>query len=523
MLSCRVALDPDIVLLEDEFAINEMSHDREYRWQIGGTELLFSPTAQGNGILLTAPDRAVKRIECRWTVHVEAGTRFLGDHWERGYGDLEWRGMVPERVMPWYVMANFRQATEGFGVRTNPAAFAYWKVNSQFVTLVLDIRSGSKGVKLGQRPLDVATIVTREAKPDESPFTATTEFCKLMHDAPRRTAMPVYGANDWYFRYGENSEASVLLDGSIVSDLSSSATNRPFMVIDDGWQRKTDWDDLDAGGEHTRSNSKFPDMAALADKLKAMGNRPGIWVRPLAAQKDYSEKLLLKGRRKIIDPSIPDALALITKNFQQLTQWGYELIKPDFTTFDILGKWGKDMGAEVAIGEWSFADTTRTTAEIIRQLYQTMRDASGEAIIIGCNTVGHLGAGLFEIQRTGNDTSGLEWEKTRRMGVNTLAFRMPQHDTFFAADADCVGLTKKIPWSLNKEWLTLLAQSGTALFVSSEPETLGAEQRNVLKESFSLAAQPQPPIEPIDWMDNICPTEWKSGKRLLKTNWFSCK
>ncbi|MBL8026245.1 MAG: hypothetical protein JNL74_07530 [Fibrobacteres bacterium] len=523
MISKRVALEPYVVLLEDELSTHEMKRSKENLWQIDGAELLFSPTAQGNSIVLRASAKAVKRIECRWDIKIKTGTKFLGDHWERGYGDLEWRGIVPERVMPWYVMANFGQATEGFGVRTNPGAFAYWKVNSQFVTLVLDVRSGSNGVRLGQRPLSVATIVTREAKPNESAFTATTEFCKVMHDAPRRTALPVYGANDWYFRYGENSEATVLLDGSIVSELSTSSTNRPYMVIDDGWQRKTDWDDLDAGGEHINSNSKFPDMAALAGKLKAMGTHPGIWVRPITAQKDLSEKLLLKGRRKIMDPSIPEVLALITKNFQQLTQWGYELIKPDFTTFDLLGKWGKDMGADLAAGEWSFSDSSRTTAEIIRQLYQTLRDAAGQAVIIGCNTVGHLGAGLFEIQRTGNDTSGLEWEKTRRMGVNTLAFRMPQHDTFFTADADCVGLTKKISWQLNKEWLNLLAKSGTALFVSFEPEMIGSEQRKALKESFSLAAIPQQPIEPLDWMDNICPTEWRSETELISNNWFSLK
>ena len=71
------------------------------------------------------------------------------------------------------------------------------------------------------------------------------------------------------------------------------------------------------------------------------------------------------------------------------------------------------------------------------RLYQTLRAAAGDAVLLGCNTMGHLGAGLFEIQRTGDDTSGHVWERTRRMGVNTLAYRLPQNGTFFTCDADC--------------------------------------------------------------------------------------
>ena len=93
----------------------------------------------------------------------------------------------------------------------------------------------------------------------------------------------------------------------------------------------------------------------------------------------------------------------------------------------------------------------------------------------------HLSAGLFEICRVGDDTSGTEWARTRKMGVNTLAFRGAQHGAFYVADADCVGVTNAVPWSLNRQWLDLLARSGTMLFVSLAPDALGAEQRRDLK------------------------------------------
>src|SRR5206468_2079773 len=86
---------------------------------------------------------------------------------------------------------------------------------------------------------------------------------------------------------------------------------------------------------------------------------------------------------------------------------------------------------------WSSAsDPGRTTAEVIDGLYRTIRAAAGEMLVIGCNTVSHLSAGHFEMCRVGDDTSGTDWSRTRKMGVNTLAFRGPQHGAFYIADAD---------------------------------------------------------------------------------------
>jgi hypothetical protein len=109
------------------------------------------------------------------------------------------------------------------------------------------------------------------------------------------------------------------------------------------------------------------------------------------------------------------------------------------------------MGPDLTATRWRFQNRGKTTAEIIRDLYRAVRQGAGDPVLIGCNTMGHLAAGLVEAQRIGDDTSGRDWSRTRKMGVNTLAFRMAQHDTFFAADADCVPLTRNpTPWSASK-------------------------------------------------------------------------
>ena len=104
---------------------------------------------------------------------------------------------------------------------------------------------------------------------------------------------------------------------------------------------------------------------------------------------------------------------------------------------------------------------------MISELYAMLRQEAGERVLLdGCNTVGHLGQGIFDLQRTGDDTSGRQWERTRRMGVNTLAFRLPQNGTFYTVDADLVGITAAVPWELNRQWLDVLAHSGVATIVS---------------------------------------------------------
>ena len=126
---------------------------------------------------------------------------------------------------------------------------------------------------------------------------------------------------------------------------------------------------------------------------------------------------------------------------------------------------------------------------------------------------------LVHVQRIGDDTSGVQWERTRKMGINSLAYRAAQHGAFFAVDADCVGLTEKIPWELNRQWLELVARSGTPLFVSVDPKAAVSEQRAALKDAFALAAKLQPLGEPLDWLNTTCPARWLLNGAEVEFDW----
>ncbi len=110
--------------------------------------------------------------------------------------------------------------------------------------------------------------------------------------------------------------------------------------------------------------------------------------------------------------------------------------------------------------------------------------------------------------------------RARKMGVNCLAFRAHQHEAFYQIDADCVGLTTKVPWELNRQWLDLLARSGTPLFVSVEPAAAGRAQQAALREAFTRAARPQALAEPLDWMRSTAPSHWRLGDDAVHYDWY---
>lgn len=511
---------PDVVTVQSDVGESRMLATGG-RWESGDIRVQIAEVSDALRVQLSAPHTAVKRIHLRWRGNIDAVRLLMGDAWERGYGDLEWRAFVPDRVLPWYFATNDGELTHAYGVRTGTNAFCFWYADPDGISLWADVRSGGVGVQLGERTLDVCDVVCRAGRADESAFAATHSFCKQMCSSPRLPSHPVYGSNDWYWAYGKNSAASVLIDTQHIVELSPTGGNRPFVVIDDGWQPGRGADKAGAG-IWDRGNEKFPDMQALANEVRQTGARPGVWIRPLQAPANVPDTWRLPREHNVLDPTVPEVLGKIADDIGRVRQWGFDLIKHDYSTFDIFGRWGFQMGSALTKEGWTFATgRSRTTAEVINELYRTIRTAAGESLVIGCNTVSHLSAGVFEICRIGDDTSGTEWARTRKMGVNTLAFRGAQHGAFYVADPDCVGVTNDIPWALNRQWLDLLAQSGTMLFVSLATDALGVEQRRDLRAALSLAAQAHSLGEPLDWQHTAWPSRWRLLDRERRFEWVS--
>ena len=489
------------------------------------TTPLVSVEISGAEVRVTCPRGELSRVVLRWRASWPAEARFLGDHWERGYGDLEWRILEPSRVMPWYVAVTCAPSGGTFlaGVATQPSALCFWTADAEGISLWLDFRNGGVPCLPGNREILAARIVSSGSLEGEAPMDSLRRFCRALCPAPRLPSGPVCGNNNWYYAYGRDFDADAMRrDAAFLAELAQGQATRPYCVIDAGWTPGS----VCAGGPWTQGDGRrFKDMPGLAADMKRLGVRPGIWVRPTALTVVDDPRRLRAGPvssdEKPLDITMPENLELIRSDVSRIRAWGYELIKHDFSTFDAFGRWGFEMGAEITDGGWHFADRTLTNAEILLQLYRTLRSAAGDAVLLGCNTMGHLGAGLFEVQRAGDDTSGLIWERTRRMGVNTLAYRLPQNGAFFMIDADCAAHTADTPWELDRQYLDLVARSGTALFVSVDPRTVTPEEKGAFRAAMQTALCGGAPggCEPLDWLDTTTPRTWRMGGARVGYAW----
>lgn len=512
---------PDVVVVHLANAIVTATPANEGRFTTAqGVTVQTTLHDRALTVQLASPRDAVKRVMMRWRASLADTRLVLGDAWERGYGDLEWRSWVPDRFMPWYVATHDGVRTHAYGVATGANAMCAWQVDAHGITLWADVRSGAAGVQLGDRELSVCTVLSRAGRDGESAFASLRAFCHAMCPSPRLPKTPVYGSNDWYWAYGNNSGDSARLDAKRIVELSPSGGNRPFTVIDDGWQPGRGKDKAGTG-MWDRGNDKFGDMQRVAEDIRSAGSRAGIWVRPLQAFAEAPDSWRLPRDKNVLDPTVPDVRKKIMDDIARVHSWGYELIKHDYTTFELFGRWGFQMGSAMTRDGWTFqTGSARTTAEVISALYADIRTAAGDSVVIGCNTVSHLSAGHFEMCRTGDDTSGTEWPRTRKMGVNTLAFRAPQHGAFYVSDPDCAGITTAVPWSLNKQWLDILSRSGTMMFVSMATDALGTEQTRALREALARAAVPQPLGEPLDWMHSVYPSKWRLMGETREYDWI---
>ena len=485
------------------------------------TKVNFQQNKDGIEVNFTAEETAVRFVVLRWNGEISGKYRILGDSFERGYGNLEWRSQNPQRTMPWYMLLSDEIESHGFGVMVRPDAMAFWMCDAQGVTLWLDVRSGAKGVILAGKSIHLATVVQNTSTIEENTFAFAKRFCKSLCHDPLLPNAPVYGSNNWYYAYGDSSQEEIMVDTRLLAELTGGLENRPYMVIDDCWQELALTKGA-AGRPYERGNIRFPDMEKLASDMKLEGVKPGIWIRPLETNEMFlSDKLKGLRDRNTLDPSVPEALELIAEDMKRVTSWGYELVKYDFATCDFYGKFFSESKDVLKENGWTLHDRSKTSAECIKALYQTLHDNSNGAILIGCNVIGHLAAGLIHIHRSGDDTSGNSFDRTVMMGVNTLAFRLPQHNAFFHIDADCVGITDQIPWEYNKRFLKLIANSGTPLFISAKPSAVTEEIKKDLKVAFKKAAEQKEVMEPLDWFETTVPAEYIVDGDKMNFKWIA--
>ena len=157
----------------------------------------------------------------------------------------------------------------------------------------------------------------------------------------------------------------------------------------------------------------------------------------------------------------------------------------------------------------------------MRELYRTIEQAAGGATVIGCNTFGHLVAGIHAVQRVGDDTSGRNFEITRADGIGTLV-RLPQNNTFFSHDPDCAAFTSMVSHSRNLDFLEAAAITGATTLASVTPHTLSAEDMARIRGIYRTASQGGLGATPEDWLGHREPTTFVTADgRRFAFDWYS--
>jgi alpha-galactosidase len=492
-------------------------HSGSGEWTLPGYRLTVRPAERNSElelpIRLFASAQGLVSIRIRWQGTTGTDALCIGDHWERAYGDLEWRGIIPNRVMPWYFFMIQTGHISAYGVKTQPAAFCFWQLDASGITLTVDVKNGGNAADLRGRDLILCTVIQQFTDTHSPLHAAARRFCSKMSPTPCLPSGPLFGANDWNYAYGRNTADGILRDADLIASLAPRASIEPYIVIDDGWQ----------------DQSRFPDMQELAEEIRRRRLRPGIWIRPLRPSKSSPVSLLLPPIRfgkaaaaSAYDPTIPEALACIADAVTQPVSWQYAFIKHDFSTYELFGRWGSQMGNQLSESGWNFNDRTKTNAEIVAALYASIRRSAGkDTVILGCNTVGHLAAGIFESQRIGDDTSGMSWERTRRMGVNALAHRIAQHGTFSHIDPDCVAVTRNVGWRETRDWMDVMARTGGSLFLSPSPDAVTPETKSAMKDAMAQVIE-QAGAYPVDATSSTTPQQWvvsRDGSHVKTYDW----
>ena len=105
-----------------------------------------------------------------------------------------------------------------------------------------------------------------------------------------------------------------------------------------------------------RGNERFGDMAAFS-RARLQDRRAAGHLVPAAARRREPPRLAAPRTQPAVPRPEPSGrLAIVERDTRRLREWGYGLIKHDYTSFDLLGRWGFSMGATLTDDGWRFAD-----------------------------------------------------------------------------------------------------------------------------------------------------------------------
>jgi hypothetical protein len=341
------------------------------------------------------------------------------------------------------------------------------------------------------------------------PYGALEHYAQVMGDLnhARRHSI-LNGWCNWPYAFESITEEEMLYNAEFASRVLKPFGLEYFQV-DEGFQRwHGDWE----------GNAKFPrGMKAYADRLRALGLRPGIWLAPYVISEPtdvyqrHSEWLLRKldgtlkrvgpwsnedsesakrenPKRYCLDITHPGAAAWLYELFDTVgNKWGYELIKIDFVDWSLLS-------AE------RYHDSSVTRAEAYRKGVEIMRKAIGlKCHLLDCGP-GPVSVGMLDSMRIELDQPPVNWKQYFLGSASTApaaAKRYYFHKRTWINDADhvCLGL---LTVSQAQAAATLVALSGGNMISGDRLPDLDPVRLEILKKVFPSGGEAARPVDLFD-------------------------
>ena len=325
--------------------------------------------------------------------------------------------------------------------------------------------------------------------------------------AGARTRSPFQaGWCSWYQFFGRVSEADLLRN---LEGLAKARTEFPIDLVqlDDGYQRATgDWLD---------TNERFPrGLAPLASEIRNAGFRAGLWLAPFCVVPESRlfaahQEWLLQGEggtfRGLVhpdwardgwvyalDPSRDEVVRHLMRLAAALVGMGFTYLKLDFL--------------HVAAMQARAHDPRVTRAGRLRRGLAAIRDGAGdETFLLGCGSPLGAAVGMVDGMRIGPDVApswsidtsvripGLEPTlPSAANAIRNVLTRAWMHRRLWLNDPDCL-MVRRTDTKLSSAELSSLAgaiaASGGMVVFSDEIGRLGAEEKQLLRETIALARE----------------------------------
>lgn len=240
------------------------------------------------------------------------------------------------------------------------------------------------------------------------------------------------GWNSWDYYRWTITEDEVLANAEFIAADPVLSKHVKKIIVDDGWQY--------AYGEWG-ANNLFPHgMKYLADKIKKLGFKPGLWIAPtlvephariaqldpdMLAKAESGLPTLcfncMKRNTFILDPTVPKSQKFIHNIFDEYASMGYEYFKLDF------------LGATTSARR--FADEKIPRGKLMDYTIGLARKAvAGRAALLGCNYMFCGGSSFVDAVRIGGDVHSV-WNSIKE-NTPSIASRFWANKKLWLNDPD---------------------------------------------------------------------------------------